>query len=1168
MVGKSEQKYSPRKIIIEDEEDNECKTKSNELEKEINVKKEIEDIDVSKPKRKKAKKSLTIVENEIYLSNDITPTTRRIRKKNLANSTLRHKSLKSTGDKFSRSSSIADFKRGLTPLQKLQKEVEKRKELTNSLNSNSDLTNSIELYNQNKKKEDEKEKLKKKKKKNRKQLQHFHTGLSCNGSLVVLESDKALKSRDEDIIQTRKLAGALMQYSQIIKNEDEYSILASSLQHTAEYLDISSELFSSWCRNLEKRVIIPTKNLQQISDDENGKKLKIYDVNELINSLIGFANVYTNFCRVGSDNMKQSLNELIENRSIVAFDNDDLFINSLEIGKKCIVPFENISIHGMYQKKGAIRHNWKYRWFVLYFNYLLYFNNKQDSILKGYISLNNAIISTGTHKKHNYVLNIYSSSRNYQISFKDKDTLLNWFELVKANVIKHPICTKKSKIYLVEPKITQLLSPTDKNYKPPQKLDLFLRQDMFSRHWRDFRAKDPNMIQWITQEDNLRDLIVFSLMYVPDVTNEEIEELEKTISKSCETTTKNTGKISKTLSTLGIKKENQYIPSSEELKQSNNALLFKTANSAFTVFVACEQMADAFVKKDSLMNILFNFMKDEKPPVHPRRFHAFTELIIHLLRHRSNEVFIFLRNNQNILDELLNHIENEHCLRLLLELWTYTQSEEKVYILNQLGIISLTKFYTCKTLSEQEIDNLTIFIRELIRRHRLLTMNPETAMILSKMKDVESLTSLGKRITVNIEEGLKLIDKLDNVSNYIKNDDNNNNDKKITSPKKRQEKKEEEEEKKEEEADEILSKARSRRNSEIRREWIDINYIELMEENNDDNNDDDTNDKSKSLVLKNPPKKPLPKLPQQPSRDHLNVKAPGFMESKTAPFVTALKNINFIKFLISNSLQYENQQLFERSTELIISILKITRSKESDILIGETRDEFVQKAPHIIITEIVSKFPFFAQLLRIQKDSLSKSKNSTSNDGDNEKQIYTLPNLGLFKYNLIRIIRYVIDCGFLYIDRNFIDSKLCSRCITIMFSYPKHSVMLSVMDELLTIIFTRSIHEDLAVKILKKYKLPQKIIKSVCESRKLELSLPIAAYLTNLADTISANKAAKKILRKNREWIEFLADYVFPTFVSQYIDDDTVPIRNDEKSKQEAEKWKKRWEEFNFLISV
>merc|ERR1712063_26475 len=113
-------------------------------------------------------------------------------------------------------------------------------------------------------------------------------------------------------------------------------------------------------------------------------------------------------------------------------------------------------------------------------------------------------------------------------------------------------------------------------------------------------------------------------------------------------------------------------------------------------------MAIAFIKCKTVMIQLFGFLREEQPPIHPRQFHAFSELVIHLLRFQPKDVFLFLGENPYILDDLLVHIENEHCLRLLLSFWSYTQCEEKVSVLNQLGVLALERYFV-PDIQEQEV---------------------------------------------------------------------------------------------------------------------------------------------------------------------------------------------------------------------------------------------------------------------------------------------------------------------------------------------------------------------------------------------------------------------------------------------------------------------------------
>lgn len=1183
-----------------------------------------------------------------------------------------------------RSNSIADLKRGASPKELVEKEARRRQQ-TKSMRatSSTDLNKlqkkpSSELANENKeegeeekkeeeieenkqKEEEEKKKSANKFKISKKTIKKCETAISCSASLVSVHAEKAMKSREETIKIGRKEAGSIMQYSQVIKTEDDNSLLGQVLYQSAEFIDVCGELHSSWCRNLERRITLPMKELHTITKSKD-EKLTAEDISESLNSIIGFVGVYSNFFRVGHQKISESYDKISEYKSLVAFNEREKDAPRFEIGQKCSISLPEISIQGTLHKKGNIRHNWKARWFILYYHRLLYFNMNTDHVLKGQVLLENVSLSVSSARKFQFVLNIQTPSRVYFIAFPSENELKKWQQLISSAIIQRNyalpcsgsnVASKRIQISLVEPKIfssSKLGNSKDGKNKFTIKLEQFLRQDMFSRYWRDFRAKEPTLMSWITEESNLSDLVTYALAFVPIVSQEEVADLEATIAKSEELSNQKSSSSSsyglkRKLSGFGLKKENHSTsPSVEDLKRANNALLYKNANSAFTILVASEQMASAFVNCKTVMIQLFDFIENEKPPINPRQFHVFTELIIHLFRHRPNEVFLFLSENPHILEQLLVHIENEHCLRLLLSLWSYPQCEWKVDILNKLGVLAINR-YILSDISLNEVDNLTVLIRELIRRHRLLTLRPEAALILNKMRDCEN-----DKKQIDLEEGIQAFtprnQRLSIKSPPLSPTSNNNNNNKSSSDEKNSNQNKNEEKSNDihssssdndnnssnaannnMNATEIFNKVRPRRESDVRRDWVDITWSGLDMDNDEyhnspaftlsdnstsillgGNNDHDFSDDLEtdpSSTSSNAPKKPLPSIPlPKPavSREHLNINAPNYMESKIAPFMTALKNRNNASIIISYALQSDNLNRSERATDLLISMLKICRSQESDeieeeeeeqttnnennnnetttkspeqhkvvtslsktdidknssegeesekdLSVTEKEKEKIQKAPHVIILELVKKFPIIAQLLRISKKSKS------------------LPLLGIFRYNLIRIIRYVIDCGFKFVDRNLIESKLLSRCISLMFMYPNHSVLLSTMDEMITIIYTRSIHRQLCIKMIKKFHFSRKLMLVVKDNYQSINPQPICAHLINIANTMSANTAAQKILRKNKEWIEFLVDVVFPVMLDQYIDEEQIPARDSEKQKAEAEKWKKRWEEFNFLISV
>ena len=1060
----------------------------------------------------------------------------------------------SNKQQMKRSSSIADFKRGITPLQLAKKEEEKKRKkrakAESLMHREDSAISETDVLAPAPPQQKEVRHI------SSKALHKFTTALSCNSSLLSLQAEKAADARNEEVKSSRRIAGALMQYSHVIRKEDESSLFAKALSQSAEFIDITGELQASWCRNLERRVTVPMRELYAAasSEGDESEKLTGNDLAHSINSLIGFAGVYSNFFRVGHDNLGNCYDALMEYRSVVAMDTDGI---TLEVGKRCALPFEDISIHGVLIKKGSMN-SWKSRWFVLYFHNLLYFASESESILQGHISLENATITATTSKKYPHVLQVTCAQRTTVFALPSAELLAQWKILLEASVIKQPSSGKRSQIALVEPKV---FVSSGKAYKPPGRLVELLRQDLFSRHWRDFRAKEPGMMSWITQPTHLSDLVTNALMFVPDVTKEEISVLEEAVKNAAaeEEKASQTGKIKRTLSTLvrSGKQESSQPLSTEQLKRSNNALLYKYAHNAYTLLTSSEQMAESFVKCEPAMIQLFDFMKDEKPPVQPRRFHAFTELIFQLLHHRSTQVFEFLCGHKEIFVSLFIHLENEHCLRLMLSFWSYTQCEEKVNVLNEIGILALKRFFEPPApLTLQMRTNLTVLIRELIRRHRLLNMRPETVMILNKMRETDKISFLTVPMTnINLEEGLECftprtrrqtLDERAILASLPVGLLDNESDTSV------------EEEK----------LAKPRREVEQRRDWEDIGWegeddeaSEFSSAETDEPSQADQEGRFPSPTSSSAPKKPLPELPMSPrertNQEELNARAPGYLESKVAPFMNEMKNRNRLRTLVSGTLASHDTERWESSLEILIAMLKISRSKESatgvtEDDVADKKEKVVQKVPHNVIREITGKFSVMAELLHVPP-------------ADRDPSI-PLPPLGLFRYNLVRLVRYVVDCGFKFVDTNLQESELLTKTFDLMFAYPRHSILLATMSEMIDIIFTRNIHSDLCLFLLEDYKLHVRLMQVIDENP--ERSLPIVSHVINFANTLSANQAVQRILSEDEQWVEFLADDIFPSILAQYVNEVDIPAPDPARRQGGTEKWKKRWEDFNFLFSV
>ena len=1139
-----------------------------------------------------------------------------------------------------------------------------------------------------------------------------------------------------------------------------------------------------------------------------------------------------NFFKVGLQNLSKSYDQLMEFQSVVSFNDNTKSKPNYEKGQKYNFPTKNVSLWGFLQKKGALRHSWKTRWFILEYNTLYYFNNDKELLLKGFISLENSTIQPTQSRKFPHCFTVtVPNHRAYLISADSVEFQKIWIEKISAAAIYRPLGVSlqqnRSTIVLVDP-LEHLSSSnsannspvnqqSSKSYKVPNSIEEFIRSDQYSRHWRDFRAKEPAMIQWVLQRERLLELLFFALQYIPDPTPEEIAaaaaEQNKNLIGGNQTKKSNT-LVKRTLSSLSgrIKSSSASSggnqgdsPSSSPSKHRslsithaaggspreqagnttsqklvNNAILIEHANTAKSVLLTSEKIVTAAVQTKGFFQQLFDFLL-EKSPIQLRRFYYFFEILQFILYHKSAEVFEYLAENQHYLDRFIIHIDNEFCLRLILSFWSYNHCKDKVIVLNQLGIYALDYFLLPQLPPSFHIDdtehvyeNLMIFIRELVRRYRFLNLRPETVVMFNKLRDgnvdtdirledhidqlplystpspsssssssssskrtkkspdspptsspisiscdgapptppifcagdlppssvcipsdnastspepsssslqadpptsqdppsADSATesakdkelphetpSTGPQSTNPVEQAAtensptvapetltgttdeapkepstppitsetihsaeKQETKEAKEPENAVNTSETKKDTKTDSGNRREsllmlletmdegsggeeeeedgegDEKEEDTESKESElnAEEVFNTVRARRNSEVRRDWVDVAPIWSMQEEYEEENEQegedqdagsqenpsgsetDTENKVENQVSEgneseegehksNAPNKPLPSVPPRKNQELINRRAPGYLESKQAPFMTNLKNLGKIRIIITSGLK-ENSPTSRGHLEILISMLKISRSKESDQQFDDFVDstdktqsinpsnstEIVQKAPHVVVTELVSQFSKINLLLKL----------NTNSNG-------TLLPLGQFKYNLIRLVRYLIDCGFKFVDSNLIQTKLIGKCLDIMFAFPNHSILHSTMEELLNIVFTRQVHKELAIYLIKKYHLPKKFIRFIEQGKEKNIHYSLNAQIMSISNTISSNRSLRKLLIKNNSWVEFLANEVVPVMRDQYVDTSSIPAVTDNvKYQAEAEKWKKRWEEFNFLISV
>jgi len=96
---------------------------------------------------------------------------------------------------------------------------------------------------------------------------------------------------------------------------------------------------------------------------------------------------------------------------------------------------------GFLEKKGAIRHNWRKRWFELDSTqkFLCYYVKKGDTQAKGVIPLTNATCYAHVEKKGSVkplFFNIRTETRDFLIRAESPEEKVEWVKLIKTQCIK------------------------------------------------------------------------------------------------------------------------------------------------------------------------------------------------------------------------------------------------------------------------------------------------------------------------------------------------------------------------------------------------------------------------------------------------------------------------------------------------------------------------------------------------------------------------------------------------------------------------------------------------------------------------------------------------------------------------------------------------------------
>ena len=160
---------------------------------------------------------------------------------------------------FSKSRSLSNLKKGLTPKQLAEKEQQRNKSRRQT-ETEKPLKNQLSKSEISEKKK--KEKIINQEEKLLIEEESKHREIIIrNASDIAGFAEKLLKTKTEEIKLDRRIAGSLLQFSQQIKSSDDHSLLVSVLSYSADYVDISAELFASLLRNLEKRITVPSRQL-------------------------------------------------------------------------------------------------------------------------------------------------------------------------------------------------------------------------------------------------------------------------------------------------------------------------------------------------------------------------------------------------------------------------------------------------------------------------------------------------------------------------------------------------------------------------------------------------------------------------------------------------------------------------------------------------------------------------------------------------------------------------------------------------------------------------------------------------------------------------------------------------------------------------------------------
>jgi hypothetical protein len=316
----------------------------------------------------------------------------------------------------------------------------------------------------------------------------------------------------------------------------------------------------------------------------------------------------------------------------------------------------------------------------------------------------------------------------------------------------------------------------------------------------------------------------------------------------------------------------------------------------------------------------------------------------------------------------------------------------------------------------------------------------------------------------------------------------------------------------------------------------------------------------------------------------------GFDE--TTLFIAKLKDPLIIRALVNKALRVKEPQASAKTIELICLMLRIQPN------ITKATEMATPNNPPPLLSLLIAPETTTAlySMLRVRGEKkkpgaagVSLASLSSSHGSVMLSNIPTnAPPLGFLRLAVVKLIKFIHGTGFASADTAMIESKLLSRCLDLGFIYQRHSVLHSILADLLEMLLHDPKHDAVASYLIRKYHLTKKIVQFLGGTIALStdggdggdggeaasdftLDPSFRAYLILLANLVLGSRKAKKVLRKtasfNDPWQQFVNDILTPINEEQYVDPAKKPPRDLEKSNEDAQKWARRWDDFGFMLS-